>query len=170
MTNLYIKWTMAAGRLRRFLVVLAIAPVLMVGLSAVVPAAAHAAAPSASNGSCSGTFFGLEPWYYYLGREMQGCDINCFNLLPQTVRNSCGQLESDVPLVLLAIVDDLLRIAGLVAVIFLIYAAINLITSQGNSEDAAKARNTAIYALVGLLFSMIAVVLVSFIGRSLGGS
>jgi uncharacterized membrane protein YccC len=67
----------------------------------------------------------------------------------------------------LAAVDILLRVAGLVAVGFLVYAAFNFITSQGNPEDAAIARGTAINALIGLLLAMFAIVMVSFIGKSL---
>jgi len=108
-------------------------------------------------------FFGLLPWYHYLKLNPKTCEVQDFNLLPG------GGQHSDLVLVLLAIIDDLLRIAGLVAVGFIVYAAFNFITSQGNPEDAAKARGTAINALIGLLLAMFAIVLVSFIGNKLGG-
>ena len=124
--------------------------------------------------SCSSSFFGLKPWYQYIPKKEIGgdCNIKCFNVftIPDSEKpNDCGQRASDIPRVLLAVVDDLLRIAGLVALGFIIYAAFNFITSQGNPEDAAKARATAINALVGLIIAMIAVALVSFIGNRLGG-
>jgi hypothetical protein len=122
----------------------------------------------------SNFFFGLVPWYGYLPQSDftkpstitstvatdNACTIYKFNVLP-------GSSASDVPLVLLAIVDDLLRIAGLVAVGFLIYAAIQYITSQGNADQASKAQNTIITALVGLVIAMVAVVFVSFLGKTL---
>jgi hypothetical protein len=104
------------------------------------------------------TFFGLPVWYKYLN-PTQGpggsCDFSHFSF------------PNDLLLIGLAAVDILLRVAGLVAVGFLVYAAFNFITSQGNPEDAAKARGTAINALIGLLLAMFAIVMVSFIGKSL---
>lgn len=67
----------------------------------------------------------------------------------------------------LAVVDMLLRVAGLIAIGFIFYGAIGFITSQGNPEDAAKARGTAIDALVGLAITMVAIVFVQFVGKSL---
>jgi hypothetical protein len=109
------------------------------------------------------TFFGLIPWYQYLELDPQTCEVKDFGLLP-----SNGQ-KSDVPLVLLAVVDDLLRIAGIVAVVYIIYAGIQFIMSRGNPDEAAKARGALINAVVGLAIALIAVALVSFAGRSLGG-
>lgn len=132
----------------------------------------HGGQPAAgSMEDCSHSFLGLETWYQYMAPEEfnADCTVKCFNVFNQSKANDCGQKKSDIPLVLLAVVDDLLRIAGLVAVGFIFYAAFNFITSQGDPEDAARARNTAINALVGLVIAMVAVALVSFIGRKLGG-
>lgn len=108
------------------------------------------------------TFFGLVPWYQYLPLD-SSCQLNGhFTLLDKGG-------HSDILLILLAVVDDLLRIAGLVAVGFIIYASINFITSQGNPEDAASARKTAINALIGLVIATVAVGLVSYIGNTLKG-
>ncbi|HET7320745.1 MAG TPA: hypothetical protein VFI84_04150 [Candidatus Saccharimonadales bacterium] len=122
---------------------------------------AFAAGPSAT---CQAhDFFGLKPWYQYLPLD-SNCDIkNSFHVLPG------GGHQSDLVLILLAVIDDLLRIAGLVAVGFIIYAAISFITSQGNPEDTARARSTAINALVGLVIAIVAVAFVSFLGNKLGG-
>lgn len=107
-------------------------------------------------------FLGLKPWYAYINDSdhFKGCDIKQFTLLPP---------HSDVPLVLLAVVDDLLRIAGLVAVGFVIVGAIKYITSQGQPEDTANAQSTIINALLGLVVSIVAVAFVSFLGSKLGG-
>jgi hypothetical protein len=112
-------------------------------------------------------FFGLIPWYGYLpNSDFSGpptCDLTKFTVLPGT---SSG--PSDIPLVLLAVVDDLLRIAGTVAVGFIIYAAVQYITSQGEPEKAAKAQNTILNAVIGLVIALVAVAAVSFIGDKLG--
>lgn len=114
------------------------------------------------NVGCKGNeFFGLIPWWQYLPKDDfdNGCNIVHFDVLH----------GSDVPLVLLAIVDDLLRIAGLVAVIFVIYGAIKYTASQGDPEGVAKAQSTVINALVGMVIAMVAVAFVSFISNRLGG-
>lgn len=105
-------------------------------------------------------FLGMEPWYKYINDSdhFKGCEIKNFNLLPP---------KSDVPLVLLAIVDDLLRIAGIVAVAFVIYGGIRLITSEGNPESSSKARETILNALIGLVIAIVAIAFVSFIGNKL---
>jgi hypothetical protein len=69
---------------------------------------------------------------------------------------------------LLAVVDDLLVIAGLVAVIFVIYGGIRYITSQGSPNETAQAQSTIIYALVGLAIAIIAIPTVSYLGTKLG--
>jgi hypothetical protein len=122
----------------------------------------------AAGGPCDQhDFFGLVPWYHYLtltpARDASGksfCDIGF------TVMNGN---QSDIPLVLAAIVDDLLRVAGIVAVAFVIYGAIQYVASQGNPEQTARAQSTVINALIGLAIAIVAIVAVSFIGSSLGG-
>lgn len=114
-----------------------------------------------------GNFLGLVPWYHYLspdnfGTGKQACDIINFNVAPTSG-------SSDIPLVLLAVVDDLLRIAGVVAVAFVIVGAFRYVASQGNPEDTAKAQSTIINALIGMVVAIIAVGIVSFIGSKLGG-
>lgn len=119
----------------------------------------------AAPADCSHTFFGLRPWYHYLpDSRFNGCDIKSFNIFP----GGNGQ-PSDVPLVLLAVIDDLLRLAGIVAVAFIIVGAIQMIISQGNPEDRGKAQSTIINALIGLAVAIVAASFVSFIGNRLGG-
>lgn len=107
---------------------------------------------------CSSGFLGLRPWYHYLKLDDK-CEIVDFKFFPP---------KSDVPLVLLAIVDDLLRLAGIVAVAYVIIGAVSFMTSDGNPDKASKARDTVINALIGLAIAMIAIAFVSFLGNRLG--
>jgi len=144
-------------------------------VSAVVPR--DTSVTNAHVDKCKKTFFGLVPWYYYMDQEFQSdykyggsaCDIKCFNLFNQSEYNECGQLHSDVPAVLLAVIDDLLRIAGMVAVAFVFVGAFQYTTSSGNPEQTAKARSTLINALAGLAVALVSVAFVSFIGNRLAG-
>ncbi len=67
-------------------------------------------------------------------------------------------------------IDDILQIvfvaAGAVSVIVIILAGITLITSKGDPKNTAKARDTIIYAAIGLAICVAAFSIVSFvIGR-----
>jgi hypothetical protein len=120
-------------------------------------------------GACADKlFFGLVPWYHYLKvqsvtdplTKRAYCDIPNFTLLGG---------HSDLLLVLLAVVDDLLRIAGVVAVAYVIYAGIKYIMSQGSPDETAKAQSTLVNALLGLALALVAVALVSYLGTHLAG-
>lgn len=106
---------------------------------------------------CSKEFLGLKPWYNYL-EAGDNCGVKHFNVLPP---------NSDVPLVLLAVVDDLLRIAGMVAVAFVIASAVKFMTSDGQPDKIAAARQTILNALIGLAIALVAIVFVSFLGSRL---
>lgn len=106
-----------------------------------------------------GNFLGLPTWYKYLdGQNLGGkCTVQI------DLTNHPGQ----VSLILLALVEILLRVAGLVAVGFVIYGGFRYITSQGEPENTKAALHTIINALIGVGIAVIASVVVSFIARSL---
>lgn len=113
----------------------------------------------AATNACKNMFLGLLPWNYYLDTSPDSngvCMVNNFHLLGS---------NSSLLLILLAIVDDLLRIAGLLAVAFVIYAGVQFIMSSGSPDNAAKARTTGINALVGLAITMVAISFVTFLGN-----
>lgn len=110
-------------------------------------------------------FFGLRPWYYYL-QTNKDCTIKSFNVLSSSGNNGSGG-TSDFILIVLAIVDDLLRIAALVAIGFIIYGGIQYVISQGSPDQTGKAQSTIINALIGLVLAVVAVALVSFLGSQL---
>lgn len=122
---------------------------------------------------CKKDFFGLEPWYQYMGAELDpsgSCEVKCFNVLEQPNGNDCGKnnTSSDIPLILLAVVDDLLRVAGILAIAFIIYGAFEYVGSQGNSEVTGRAQSMIINALIGLVIAIIAVAAVSYVGNTIG--
>ncbi len=125
-----------------------------------VDALFHASGLFAAANSCKNMFLGLLPWDYYLDVSVDkttgACVVNNFQLLGA---------NSSILLIVLAIVDDLLRIAGLLAVAFVIFSGVQFILSSGSPENAAKARTTGITALVGLAITMVAISFVSFLGN-----
>lgn len=105
---------------------------------------------------CSGdssTFLGLPTWYKYLK--------------PDFVDGRCelgAQFPEDLGKVGLALVEILLRLGGLVAVAFVIYGGFKYITSQGEPENTKNARATILNSVIGLIITIIATAVVSFIG------
>lgn len=61
------------------------------------------------------------------------------------------------------ILNSVYIIIGIVAVIYLIIGAIGYSTSQGDSEKVKKAKNTIIYSLIGLVISVLAFAITTFI-------
>ncbi len=115
------------------------------------------------------TFFGIPPWYEYLIKSGalkstdSGCIIN-INFINQTTH----KLDLSVlTLAGLGIFDILLRVAGLVAVGYVIYGGFQYQTSQGEPEKVRHAQGTIINALVGVAIVIIAASVVAFIGNRL---
>ena len=60
-------------------------------------------------------------------------------------------------------------LAGLVAVVFIIYGGSLYITSAGDAAKAAKARATIIWAVVGLVIVLLAAAITAFVISALTG-
>jgi hypothetical protein len=103
--------------------------------------------------SCgSNSFFNFPTWYKYLP-SVDGSDPSA----PQI--SGIG----DVWLIVAAVLDILLRIAAMAAVVFVIWGGVQYITSEGQAEKTAQARKTIANALIGLVLSVGAAAVVTFI-------
>jgi Type IV secretion system pilin len=114
-----------------------------------------------SNGCVPPQFFGLKPWYEYL-KTNSDCTIREFNVLG-------GAAGSDFVLIALALIDDLIRIAALVTIGYIIWGGIKYMTSQGDPSGTGQAQSTVLDALVGLIICIVAIAFVTFLGNRLGG-
>ena len=65
------------------------------------------------------------------------------------------------------IITFVFAIFGAIAVIMVIYAGIQMIISQGNSEKVAQARRSIIYAIAGLVIIIFSWTIVSFVAGRL---
>ena len=61
------------------------------------------------------------------------------------------------------ILDVIYMIAGVVAVIIMIVAAISYVTSSGDANKVKKAKDTIVYALIGLFLVIFAFTLTAYI-------
>lgn len=118
-------------------------------------------------GQCGkdGGFFDFPTWYQYLKCE------NGEITFPKVAGSKTGAVDifSAIPPVALAVLEIALRIAGMAAVIFVIYGGISYVVSQGEPDKIAKSRGTIINALVGLTIAIFASGVVKFLGSRLGG-
>lgn len=73
---------------------------------------------------------------------------------------------NDLWVIVANVLEISLRIAGVVAVLFLIYGGIRYIMSQGVPENIQSAKRIIINAVVGLVLAIVAASLVGFVAGS----
>lgn len=59
--------------------------------------------------------------------------------------------------------DILYYIVGAVSVIMIIIAGLTMVTSAGNADAVKKAKNTILYAVIGIIFVLLAFTITHFI-------
>lgn len=140
--------------MKRSLVLLAVHLSMVFTFLAPAPLASAATAENCTGSSSS--FLGFPTWYKYLDYQFtEGeCRIDF-------------DVSKDVPKILLAIFEILLRVAGMAAVIFVIVGGFQYILTQGEPDKAKAAKGTIINALIGLVIAMSAAVIVSFLARTI---
>lgn len=103
-----------------------------------------------------GQLFFLPHWWEYLNTT--GSGANCIYVF---------SFPGDILPVALAIVDMLLRVAGLVAIISIIIAGVTYMTAGGQVDKTAAAKKRIYNSLAGLAIVAVAAAAVGFIGNSL---
>ena len=61
------------------------------------------------------------------------------------------------------IINVVLTVLGLVAVIMIIFGGVQYTTSSGDATKVTKAKNTILYAVVGLIIALLAFAIVNFV-------
>jgi hypothetical protein len=107
----------------------------------------------------SNSLLGLPTWNKYL------------NFIDDSVSGACtldGAFEAtDIWLIAAAILEILVRVAGVVAVFFIIYGGFKYMTSFGNPDKTTLARKTIINAVAGLAVAIVATTSINFIANTL---
>ena len=78
--------------------------------------------------------------------------------------------DTDLPSLLVRVINILLSIAGLVAVIFLIVGGFRYITAGGNEENAEAGKKTIINAIIGIVVIILSFVIVRVISNAVLGN
>lgn len=90
------------------------------------------------------------PWYEYLDCDDSGAP-------------HITSWDKAAPLIGMAVLEMLTRIAGLVAVGFIVWGGIQYTLSQGEPEGMKNAKSTIMNAIVGLVIALLAIGIVQFI-------
>ncbi|HET8709333.1 MAG TPA: pilin [Candidatus Saccharimonadales bacterium] len=123
--------------------VLAVAALLALSAPALVPVSAYAASVNIEKNLCSGTNIDVT------GGSGSGCDTS----------GNGGKVNT----LLRNIVNIFSAIVGVIAVIMIIVGGLQYITSGGDSNKVSTAKNTIIYAIVGLVIVALAQLIVHFV-------
>ena len=100
--------------------------------------------------------------------DSQATDTNGITNGAKCVANGSGLKTGQLTANIQTIVNIMLYALGIGAVIMLIVGGFQYIFSTGNSEKAGKARGTIINALIGLIFALLAFVIVNFVISKFG--
>lgn len=65
--------------------------------------------------------------------------------------------------------NTILLVVGLISVIMLVYGGLRYILSGGDSKKVTDAKNTILYAIIGLIISLLAYAIVHFVLNSVVG-
>ena len=89
----------------------------------------------------------------------------CGNDVPAAVReaNGCNGSADQLPIVITNILNGVIAVTGLVSVIFVIVGGANYMSSSGETAKLQKARNTILYALIGMAICVLAFAIVNFV-------
>jgi hypothetical protein len=70
--------------------------------------------------------------------------------------------------VLTTVIYWILGLSGGIAVLFLILGGLQYITSSGNKDKAEQAKQTILYAVIGLIVIALSFVIVAFVSQNIG--
>ena len=93
----------------------------------------------------------------------EGSTENACRGINATEDGKCKDGKSKISNTLKTVINLLSTIVGVAAVIMVIIGGFRYVTSNGDSATTASARNTIIYALVGLVLAAFGQVLVQFV-------
>lgn len=89
-------------------------------------------------------------------------EVACEGIQLTDTASDCSEEPTKVNSALETVVDIFSFVVGVVAVIMIIIGGLKYVTSTGDAGSAASARNTIIYAVVGLVVVVLAQFIVKF--------
>lgn len=81
----------------------------------------------------------------------------------------CGDKDRDITPLITTILNTVIGITGIIAVIFVIIGGINYMTSAGDAGKVKKARDTILYACIGLVICALSFAIVNWVISGVSG-
>jgi amino acid transporter len=120
--------------------------VLLLAVSVLVPAAAFAETIDIQGATCAGSN----------GRIQTSPSPNACKNINKDATGTANSIAADV-------VNILSSVVGVLAVIMIIYAGFRYVSSAGSDEAVKGAKNTILYAVIGLVVVALAQLIVHFV-------
>jgi hypothetical protein len=92
-----------------------------------------------------------------------GFQINQFSNQFKGIQSNAGLVDT-----IIRIINALLVLAAIAAIVFVIIGGVRYITAQGDEDAIAAAKNTIIYAIIGIIVIILAAVIVNFFVSQVG--
>lgn len=103
-------------------------------------------------------------WYKYLGSEGSGKDCK-----PKIFYDGdSANIGKTAAAILLAVIEIMTNIAGLMAAGFIIYGSFQYIMSQGSPEGIKNAKSTITNSVIGFILVILSIGIIQYIGRAIG--
>lgn len=91
------------------------------------------------------------------------CSCQCVSDEVKQASGCPGMTGQDISGAITVILNGIIAILGLVAVIFIIYGGVQYMTSAGDAAKLKKAKDTILYAAIGLIISVLAFAIANFV-------
>jgi type IV secretion system pilin len=90
-------------------------------------------------------------------------DSNAKEKFNSSVGGTGGSDATALPELIKNTINIMLYIAGVIAVVIIVVGSLRFVTSEGDAQAANKAKNSVVYALVGLVVAVLAYAIVNFV-------
>lgn len=129
------------------------------GMVASVAMSVSPLASSPASAVCDKRFLTMPVWYRGLGASCDKADIEA---VPEN-KELGGKLGVAIMIVGLNVVEILMHLAAYVASAFVIIGGFQYMLSMGSPDGNARGRKTIVNAVIGLVISIVAITVVSYL-------
>lgn len=77
--------------------------------------------------------------------------------------SGCGNTGDKLPSAVINILNGIIAVSGLIAVVFVVIGGVQYMTSAGDGTKTKKAKDTILYACIGLIICALAFAIVNFV-------
>ena len=99
----------------------------------------------------------------FAATDIDACNSLSSNSIAYEAAGCDGSSSDQLPITIINILNVVIGISGLIAVIFIIIGGFNYMTSSGDAAKIKKAKDTILYACIGLVVCVIAFAIVNWV-------